>query len=61
MYVLNLAVESTQSFLNATRRAVRRFSANVSEFAIESSRIIKEIDAIIASLGDIHARINAVN
>ena len=47
-------------FINATRRAIDKFSANISAFAAENTRIIGEIDTIIASLGDIHTRINMV-
>jgi hypothetical protein len=36
------------------------FSANISAFAEENTRIIGEIDTIIASLGDIHTRVNMV-
>ena len=54
------SVESTGRFLNASRRAIRKFSANVSEFVAENKRIIEEINLIIASLEDVHTRINAV-
>ena len=47
-------------FINVTRRAVDRFSIDVGEFVLENNRIIGEIDMIIASLGDIHTRINTV-
>ena len=54
-------VENTELLVNATRRAINKFSANVSAFVIENTRIIGEIDVIIASLGDIHTRINMVS
>ena len=41
-------------FINATRRAVDRFSINVGEFVVQNNRILGEIDMIITSLGDIH-------
>ena len=53
-------VENAELFINVTRRAVDKFSANVSAFVAENTRIIEEIDTIIASLGDIHTRINMV-
>lgn len=47
-------------FLNVTRRAMDRFSVDVGEFVVENDCILGEIDMIITSLGDIHARINTV-
>lgn len=60
LYYNSFIVENTELFINATRRAVDKFSANVSAFVAENTRIIEEIDTIIASLGDIHTRINMV-
>lgn len=54
------AVENAELFINATRRAIDKFSANVSAFVAVNARIIDEIDTIIASLGDIHTRVNMV-
>lgn len=46
--------------INVTRRAVDSFSVDVGEFVVENDHILEEIDMIIASLGDIHTRINTV-
>ena len=57
----SFTVENTELFIDSTRRAIDKFSANVSAFVAENTRIIEEIDTIIASLGDIHTRINMVS
>lgn len=52
--------ESTELLINATRRAVDKFSIDINKFVAENDHIIEEISKIIASLGDVHTRINMV-
>ena len=56
----SLTVPSIEVFLNATQTAASEVMLNISAFVSENSRIVAEIDSLIASLDDIHSRINRV-